>query len=76
MTADALTQLTDHLDRAAAELRTGALSADDAAVLVEDCARMATEASAELDRRARAAQSDEPLPELARQLSLPAGARS
>jgi hypothetical protein len=66
---DTLSDLTDRLERAAAELRGGELSSEQAAALVEDCARLATEAAAELDRRVRAAGT-EPLPELARQLSL------
>jgi len=51
---DTLDDLITRLERAAEQLRTGELSADAAATLVEDCAALATEASAELDRRARA----------------------
>ena len=57
----ALDTLIDRLGRAAEQLRSGELSSDAAATLVEDCAALATEASAELERRARAAAS-EPLP--------------
>jgi hypothetical protein len=56
-----LDQLVDRLDRAAEQLRSGARSSDAAAGLVEDCAAMAAQASAELERMARAAQH-EPLP--------------
>lgn len=59
-----LDALIDRLDRAAEQLRSGELSPDAAATLVEDCAAMATEAGAELDRRARAAAAltDDPAP--------------
>ena len=56
-----LTRLVDRLERAAEQLRSGELSQDAAAGLVEDCAALAGQASAELDRRARAAAA-EPLP--------------
>jgi hypothetical protein len=58
---DALDDLITRLGRAAEQLRSGELSTDAAATLVEDCAALAAEAGAELDRRARAA-SQEPLP--------------
>ena len=51
---DTLDDLITRLERAAEQLRSGELSADAAATLVEDCAALATQASAELDRRARA----------------------
>jgi hypothetical protein len=57
-TLDALVQ---RLDRAAEQLRSGDLSPDAAAGLVEDCAALAGQASAELERLARASAS-EPLP--------------
>jgi hypothetical protein len=57
-TLDALVQ---RLDRAAEQLRTGDLSSDAAAGLVEDCAALASQASAELERMARASVHD-PLP--------------
>jgi hypothetical protein len=56
-----LDPLIERLERAAEQLRSGDLSADAAATVVEDCAAVASQASAELDRRARAAASD-PLP--------------
>ena len=49
-----LDALVDRLERAAEQLRTGDLSADAAASLVEECASLASEASAELERLARA----------------------
>ncbi len=62
MSADeALDDLITRLGRAAEQLRSGELSTDAAATLVEDCAALAAEAGAELDRRARAA-AQEPLP--------------
>lgn len=57
----ALDPLVERLERAAEQLRSGDLSADAAATVVEDCAAVASQASAELERRARAAAS-EPLP--------------
>ncbi len=52
---DRLDVLVERLERAAAELRSGSLDADRAAALVDDCARVAAEAGAELDRQVRAA---------------------
>lgn len=59
--ADNLDELIDRLERAAAQLRSGELSADAAATLVEDCAALAGEASAELEHRARLG-AEEPAP--------------
>lgn len=56
-----LDELIDRLERAAEQLRSGELSPDAAATLVEDCASLATQASAELERRARA-EASPPLP--------------
>jgi uncharacterized phage protein gp47/JayE len=53
-----LDELVERLDRAAEQLRTGDLSADAAATVVEDCAALASQASAELERRAREAGRD------------------
>ena len=50
-----LDKLVERLERAAGELRGGELAPERAAALVDDCARLASEASAELDRRVRAA---------------------
>jgi hypothetical protein len=56
-----LDALVARLVRAAEQLRSGDLSPDAAAGLVEDCAGLASQASAELERMARAAQQ-EPIP--------------
>jgi exonuclease VII small subunit len=56
-----LDDLVQRLERAAEQLRSGDLSADAAATVVEDCAALASQASAELERLARAA-AHEPLP--------------
>ena len=52
---DDLDSLIDRLERAAEQLRSGDLSQDAAASLVEDTAALAGQAGAELERRARAA---------------------
>ena len=51
---DRLESLVERLERTAAELRAGELSIERAAALVDDCARIAAEAGAELDRQIRA----------------------
>jgi polyhydroxyalkanoate synthesis regulator phasin len=56
-TLQRIDELISQLERAAEQLRSGELSADAAATVVEDCAALATEASGELDRLARADQS-------------------
>jgi hypothetical protein len=56
-----LDALVERLERAAEQLRTGDLSPDAAAGLVEDCAAVASQASAELERMARAS-AQEPIP--------------
>lgn len=61
MADTSLDELVTRLDRAAEQLRSGDLSPDAAASLVEDCAVIASQASAELERLARAA-AHEPLP--------------
>jgi hypothetical protein len=48
-----LDSLIARLERAGEQLRSGELSPDAAATLVEECAALAGEASAELERRAR-----------------------
>ena len=58
--ASQLDELVDRLERAAEQLRTGDLSADAAASLVEDCAGLAGQAAAELERLSRAAAHDPP----------------
>ncbi len=67
---DALTELTDRLNDAADRLRSGELEPDGALSLIEECAQLAAEASAQVDQRVRAAL--EPLPDLPGQLPLPA----
>ncbi|HKG37692.1 MAG TPA: hypothetical protein VKB25_01785 [Conexibacter sp.] len=52
---DPLQHLTEQLEQTAAQLRSGELEPQQAARLVEDCARLAGEAATELDRRVRAA---------------------
>jgi polyhydroxyalkanoate synthesis regulator phasin len=52
--AEQLDDLITRLERAGEQLRSGELSADAAATLVEDCARLATQASSELEELARA----------------------
>lgn len=59
------------LDEAAARLRSGELDPGAALSLIEECARLAAEASAQVDERTRAAL--EPLPDLPGQLPLAAG---
>ncbi|MDX6691758.1 MAG: hypothetical protein QOG15_3215 [Solirubrobacteraceae bacterium] len=54
-----LDELVTRLERAAEQLRSGDLSADAAAGLVEDCAALASHASAELERRGREAEREE-----------------
>ena len=59
--ADAsLDDLVARLERAAEQLRSGDLSADAAATVVEDCAALASQASAELARRSREADREPP----------------
>ena len=67
---DALSELASRLDDAAERLRSGELEPEAALALIEDCVRLASEASARVDERARAAL--EPLPDLPGQLPLPA----
>ena len=49
-----LDDLIARLERAAEQLRSGELSADAAATMVEDCAALATQAAAELEQLTRA----------------------
>jgi hypothetical protein len=55
MPPEPLERLIERLEQAAATLRAGELPPDRAAALVEECARLAGEAGAELDRQVRAA---------------------
>jgi len=68
---DALSELAETLEATVQRLRAGELEPDAVLALVEECARLASEASAELVQRTRAAV--EPLPDLPGQLPLPAG---
>ena len=66
---EALIELSERLQDAAERLRAGNLETDATLELIEQCARLASEASAEVDASARAAL--EPLPDLPGQLPLP-----
>ncbi len=66
---DALTELSARLEDAAQQLRAPGLEVGDALALIEECARLAGEASSQVDQRMRAAL--EPLPDLPGQLPLP-----
>jgi hypothetical protein len=68
---DALIELTVRLEATAQRLRAGELDPEATLMQIEELARLASEASAEVDERMRAAL--EPLPELPGQLPLPAG---
>jgi exonuclease VII small subunit len=52
--AEQLEDLITRLERAAEQLRSGELSPDAAATMVEDCASLATQAAAELEQLTRA----------------------
>jgi hypothetical protein len=52
-----LDDLIERLELAAAELRGGELAPERAADLVDECARLAAEAGAQLDRDVRAAET-------------------
>jgi hypothetical protein len=67
---DALIELSERLSETAARLRAGDLEPEATLELIEECARLASEASAQVDERVRAAL--EPLPDLPGQLPLPA----
>jgi hypothetical protein len=67
--SDLLIELSDRLQDAAERLRTGEIKPESALDLIEECARLAAEASNEVDAQVRAAL--EPLPDLPGQLPLP-----
>jgi hypothetical protein len=67
---DSLLELSARLHETAERLRAGDLEPEATLALIEECARMASDASAEVDQRVRAAL--EPLPDLPGQLPLPA----
>ncbi len=54
MTIERLDDLISQLGRAAEQLRSGELSPDAAATMVEDCAALASQAAAELEQLTRA----------------------
>jgi exonuclease VII small subunit len=56
-----LDDMIARLERAAEQLRSGELSSDAAATMVEDCAALATQAAAELEQLTRA-EASAPLP--------------
>lgn len=60
MNTEQLDELISRLERAAEQLRSREISVDAAASLVEDCAAVATQASAELERQAREIASAPP----------------
>lgn len=63
-------ELRLRLEEASAQLRSGELEPEAALALIEECARLAAQASAQVEERSRAAL--EPLPDLPGQLPLPA----
>jgi hypothetical protein len=67
---DSLIELSSRLEQMAEMLRAGDLEPEATLSLIEDCARLASDASAQVDQRTRAAL--EPLPDLPGQLPLPA----
>jgi hypothetical protein len=71
MTApDTLIELRARLEQASAGLRSRALEPEAALALIDECVRLAADASAQVESRSRAAL--EPLPDLPGQLPLPA----
>ena len=52
-----LQKLLDRLERAATELRSGQLTPERAAALVDECAQLASAAGSELDRRVRSGET-------------------
>ena len=58
--AENLDELITRLARAAEQLRSGELSPDAAATMVEDCASLASQAAAELEQLTRAEVSAPP----------------
>jgi hypothetical protein len=58
--SERLDDAISRLERAAEQLRSGELSQDAAATIVEDCATLATRAASELERLTRAEASAPP----------------
>jgi hypothetical protein len=67
---DALIELSARLQDTAQRLRAGELDPEATLALIEECVRLAGEASAQVDAQVRAVL--EPLPDLPGQLPLPA----
>ncbi len=67
---ESLIELSARLRHTVDLLRAGELEPDATLAAIEECARLASEASAQVDQRARAVL--EPLPDLPGQLPLPA----
>jgi hypothetical protein len=67
---ESLIELSARLRHTADLLRAGELEPDATLAAIEECARLASDASAQVDQRVRAAL--EPLPDLPGQLPLPA----
>jgi hypothetical protein len=67
---DTLIELRARLEQASSRLRSRELDPEAALSLIEECARLAAEAGAQVEERSRAAL--EPLPDLPGQLPLPA----
>lgn len=67
--SDPLAELSERLQETAYRLRVGSLETDATLELIEECARLASDASTHVDARVRAAL--EPLPDLPGQLLLP-----
>ena len=67
---DVLEELRVRLHEAASELRSGTQQPAETLALIEECARLASEAATQVDGRVRAAL--EPLPDLPGQLPLAA----
>ena len=59
-TTEHLDDVIARLERAAEQLRSGELSPDAAATMVEDCATLATQAAAELEQLSRTEASPPP----------------
>ena len=55
--AEPLDRVVERLEAAARQLRAGDLTAERAAALIEECARLAAEGAAELDREIRAGEA-------------------
>ena len=65
-----MVELRERLEEASARLRSGGLEPEQALALIDECARLASEAAAQVEEQSRAAL--EPLPDLPGQLPLPA----